>query len=322
MDENLVGYLLKSLDPDEQHAVEAHLETHPEARAKLEALERALTPLAADAEDIDPPPGLALAAIARIAEHKCRPLPPAPRTPHSQVGAGGWPRMRSVDALAAAALLIIVGGMLLPVLLSARQGSERAACQDNLRTVWGALEEYSGQNTDRAFPIVEAQGPRSVAGAFVPILRDSGALGETFLVSCPARHEFSEPAKVSSAELQAAFARDNAEFARLAREAAGGYAYSLGYGEGPTVVGLRATDPGTLPIVADSAPGGGNSPNHGGPGQNVLYIGGHVRWCVNRTVGEENDDIYLNKRNLLLAGESRSDSVLGPGDAGPSGPAD
>ena len=72
MDENLVGYLLKSLEPDEQHAVEAHLETHPDARAKLELLERALAPLSADAEEPEPTPGLALTTLARIAEHKCR----------------------------------------------------------------------------------------------------------------------------------------------------------------------------------------------------------------------------------------------------------
>jgi hypothetical protein len=319
MDENLVGYLLKSLDPDEQHAVEAHLEAHPETRTKLEALERALAPLASDAEDIDPPAGLALSTLGRIAEHKCRPLPPAPRPPRSQVASAGWLRIRAVDMLAAAALLIIVGGMLMPILLWARQERERTACQDNLRAVWGGLETYSGQAHESAFPMVEGQGPRSVAGAFVPILREAGTLNNTFLVSCPARHEESSPGNITIDDLQAALNRDPGEFARVARAAAGGYAYSLGYYDGPKLVGLRASDPDTLPIVADVYSIDGNSPNHGGTGQNVLFIGGHVRWCVNRTVGEENDDIYVNKHDLLRAGESRSDTVLGPGDAGPTG---
>jgi prepilin-type processing-associated H-X9-DG protein len=321
MDENLVGYLLKSLDPDEQHAVEGHLETHSETRSKLEALERALAPLASDSEEPAPPPGLALAALARIAEHKCRPLPAAPRPPRSQLVPGGWPRIRSVDVLAAAALLVIVGGMVLPVLLWARQGNERIACQENLRTVWGALANYSQQSPDGAFPMVQASGPRSAAGTFVPILRDAGSLNNAFLVSCPARHTEPAPASLTVADLQAAYARDNEQFSRMAREAAGGYAYSLGYRDGPTLVGLRATDPGTLPIVADAADGG-NSLNHGGSGQNVLYIDGHVLWCIQRTVGVDRDDIYVNKQNVLSAGQSRADSVLGPGDASPAGPSD
>jgi prepilin-type processing-associated H-X9-DG protein len=321
MDENLVGYLLKSLDPDEQHAVEARLEAHPETRSKLEALERVLTPLASDAEDPAPPPGLALAALGRIAEHKCRPLPAAPRPPRSQLGIGGWPRIRSVDVLAAAALLVIVGGMVLPVLMWARQGSERLACQENLRTVWSALANYSAQTDDGAFPMVQASGPRSAAGAFIPILRDAGTLSNTFLVSCPARHAEPTPAYLTVADLQAAYARDSDQFSRLAREAAGGYAYSLGYRDGPTLVGLRASDPGTLPIVADAAEGG-NSLNHGGSGQNVLFIDGHVLWCIQRTVGVDRDDIYVNKQNFLSAGQNRADSVLGPGDASPSGPSD
>jgi hypothetical protein len=320
MDENLVGYLLKSLDTDEQHAVEAHLEAHPETRSKLEALERALAPLTSDAEDPPPPPGLALAALARIAEHKCRPLPAAPRAPRSQVALAGWPRIRSVDVLAAAALLVIVGGMVLPVLSWARQSSERVGCQDNLRTVWGALANYSAQTPDGAFPMVEASGPRSAAGTFIPILRDAGSLNNGVLVSCPARHAEPAPANLTVADLQAAIARDNDQFFRLAREAAGGYAYSLGYRDGPTLVGLRASDPGTLPIVADAAMGG-NSLNHGGSGQNVLRIDGHVFWCIQRTVGVDRDDIYVNKQNVLSAGQNRADSVLGPGDASP-GPSD
>jgi type II secretory pathway pseudopilin PulG len=318
MDENLVGYLLKSLDPDEQHAVEAHLETHPDARAKLDLLERALAPLGADAEEPEPTPGLALMTLARVAEHKCRPLPPAPQPPRSQLAPSGWPRFRRADVLAAAALLVIVGGVALPILAQARQQRDRVACANNLRTFWGALQEYSDQH-DRAFPMIEQQGARSVAGAFVPILRDAGTVGNTMLVSCPARPTQTELTGSSLVDLQAAYDQGEEEFSRLARDLAGGYAYTLGYRNGATLVGLTADDPDTLPILADVPAGIGNSLNHGGAGQNVLYIGGDVRWCNLRTVGEDLDDIYVNKQNLLLAGVNHSDTVLGPGDARPSG---
>jgi hypothetical protein len=321
MDENLVGYLLKSLDPDEQLAVEANLETHPESRAKLELLERALAPLSADAEESDVPSGLALSTLARIAEHKCRPLPPAPRPPRSQLAPSGWPRVRRVDVLAAAALLIIVGGLAFPVFARMRLERERTECANNLRTVWGALAEYSDRNADRAFPMVEAEGPRSVAGVFVPILQDAGSFGDNVPVYCPGRSVQPRPTGISVHDLELAFNRSGEEFDGLAREMAGGYAYTLGYRNGPNLIGLTANDPGTLPIVADDlSAGGDNSRNHGGYGQNVLYIGGNVSWCVKRTVGEAGDDIYVNKQNYLRAGADRSDTVLGPGDARPTSP--
>jgi hypothetical protein len=319
MDENLVGYLLKVLEPEEQSAVEAHLEGNADARGKVELLERVLAPLAADAEGPTPPSGLTLATLARIAEHKCRPAAPPPAPPRTSLApTGGWLRLRRADVFAAAALLVIVGGLALPILLESRKERDRVECENNLRTVWGALAEYSGRTPDQAFPMVEEHGPKSVAGAFVPILHDAGLLTDTHLVNCPARPVQAQPTNVTLADLESAYKNDAEDFARLGRDLAGGYAYSLGYRNGQQLVGLHATDPGTLPILADLPAGGGNSLNHGGSGQNVLYIGGNVRWCVLRTVGESGDDIYVNKHNFLRAGEGRSDTVLGPGDARPA----
>jgi len=240
--------------------------------------------------------------------------------PRPQLAASAWPRLRFADALAAAALLLIAGGLTIPLLAKLRQDRDRVACADNLRVLWGALSNYSEQVPDRSFPMIEEQGPRSVAAAFVPILHDAGMLPKTTLVACPARREQRKPANISLVGLSEAFGKGDEEFGTLARDLAGGYAYSLGYRNGDELVGLRASDPDTLPIIADLSEGSENSLNHGGSGQNVLYIGGNVRWCVKPTVGEEGDDIYVNRQFVLRAGESRSDTVLGPGDARPDGP--
>ena len=91
----------------------------------------------------------------------------------------------------------------------------------------------------------------------------------------------------------------------------------------PVAEAIYASGFGSSSRAYESAPAGlGMTPGarrHGGAGQNVLYIGGNVRWCVQRTVGQDRDDIYVNKFNLLRAGEGRSDTVLGPGDARPLG---
>lgn len=321
MDENLVGYLLNALDPDEHRAVEAYLSENAEARAKLERLERALVPLAADAEAPAPPPGLALAAIGRIAEHKCRPLPPAPPPPRNQIGPTGWRWSRRADVLAAAALLVFVGGLGLPFLMRAWHGRDRVACENNLRTFWGALQTYSTRTPGGAFPMVEEKGPSSVAGAFIPMLREAGALnGDAVTVACPGQGRRVVAPQYGLADLAAAYENGGDGFEQMARELAGDYAYSLGYRQGPTLVGLRDASGGELPILADRAAGSGNSLNHGGAGQNVLRIDGTVRWATKPTAGVANDNIYINQHNLLRAGDNRTDTVLGPGDARP-GPA-
>ena len=60
-----------------------------------------------------------------------------------------------------------------------------------------------------------------------------------------------------------------------------------------------------------------NSDNHGRRGQNVLFVGGAVRWCVTRDVGPSCDDIFLNRNNEVAAGLCHEDVVLGAGDASP-----
>ena len=82
------------------------------------------------------------------------------------------------------------------------------------------------------------------------------------------------------------------------------------HGDAPTVTG----NDGSANIAAE---GPGNSLNHGGGGQNVLYIGGNVRYVTTRTVGIGGDDIYVNLHQRVLAGVTPSDTVLGASDASP-----
>jgi hypothetical protein len=316
MDENLVGYLLEALDPATHREVSAHLEAHPEARARLELLRRALSPLALDRDEPPLPPGLLIATLGRVAEHRCRRLPDAPAPSPRQVGARGrrWPRR--VDLAAAAVLLVLVGGLAAPLLVRQWFGYRRTACADNLRRFWVSLVAYSDRN-DGAFPRVEREGPHAVAGIFVPLLRDEGVLGEVS-VGCPAQGPKAPPHH-SVRDLEELFGAHPDDFQRAAHGLAGDYAYSLGYWEDGSHRHLRLGDD-EFPILADRSDAKhGNSPNHGGAGQNVLYVGGRVAWCVTPTVGVGGDHIYLNrdKPPKVAAGLGRSDTVLAPGGARP-----
>jgi hypothetical protein len=322
MDENLVGYLLKTLDLPTHQEVEAYLRGHPEARARLDLFERALAPLSADAEDPDPPPGLVLGTLARVAEYRCRKLPAAPPPPRQQVGSAGRRWSRRADWLVAASLLILVGGLCVPGILHQWRLYQRQACTDNLRKFGIGLAVYSERHHG-AFPRVEPQGAQGVAGIFVPVLREAGVLPADVSVECPAQGKRPAP-PISLARLEELYDRPEA-FNAAARDLAGGYAYSLGYREGQLYWGLRRDMGDALPILADRPQLGrldSNSLNHGGGGQNVLYIGGNARWCTNRSVGVDGDDIYLNIQNQVRAGLNRYDTVLGPGDASPFSGAD
>src|SRR5688572_27707830 len=126
MQEHLVGYLIGSLDPVTRQRVQGWLEANPEARARLALLEQALAPLAEDADAPDPPPGLALAALARVAEHRCQ-LPAAPRPVAAQAGAAPRRGARRIDWLVAACLLVLVGGLATPLLARLWHQQQRIA---------------------------------------------------------------------------------------------------------------------------------------------------------------------------------------------------
>jgi hypothetical protein len=252
-----------------------------------------------------------------VAEYRCRPLPRAPQPRRPIVGGPGW--WRRPDALVAAVLLVVIGGLVFGGLGRLWHRQQIIACQNNLRAFHQALVRYSDHH-DGSFPRVEKDGPRSVAGVFVPILRDDGMLGSDVSVRCPGNGGV-VPTDITVADLERAWVAGPESYRPLARRLAGCYAYSLGYRDGEDVRGLRQAGNDRLPILADRPDYGsaaaGNSPNHGGRGQNVLYIGGWVQFCNVRTVGVERDDIYLNHSYQVLAGENRWDTVLGASDSSP-----
>jgi hypothetical protein len=59
MNEDLLGYLLRALDADQQRQVSMHLAFDQDARRRLEALRTMLAPLEICPKDYDAPRGLA-----------------------------------------------------------------------------------------------------------------------------------------------------------------------------------------------------------------------------------------------------------------------
>jgi len=324
MDDNLVGYLLDALDGESRRAVEAYLHTHPQARVRLDRLRRLLAPLEADRAAPVPPSQLVQQTLARVTETRGRALPLAPRTGSGSTGGrGGW---RRVDILVAAALLLVSLGLAATWLVKTWQRSAIADCQENLHNFHTALVDYTEQRDDRAFPRVAETGSHSFAGVFVPVLTDAGLLGEDVSVTCPAKGRRAPSQERDQVRrLEEWYVSNRDRYEQAVRDMVGGYAYSLGYREGGRLWVLRCNAGEDLqPILADSPPfpgtseaTPGNSLNHGGTGQNVLFVGGAVRYVTNRTAGLDDDDIYVNVNHHIRAGMHQRDTVLGASDARP-----
>lgn len=314
MDEHLVDYLLESLDPVTHHRVEGHLRQHPEARAKLDLLRQAMAPLAEDVGDPDPPPGLALRALARVAEYRCA-LPTAPPPSPGERTAGSWRGLGRAEWAVAACLLLLIGGLAVPAIAQGQRRYQRVACANNLHRFHTNFNVFADLNERGEFPRVEEHGPHAIAGIFVPTLTDRG-LAQDVSIDCPAQGRRS-PLPYSLDELATMARNDPARFEAVASQLAGQYAYCLGYEQGGRLCGLRRNSGDLLPIMADCAGHGLNSDNHGGRGQNVLYVGGQVRWCELPTVGENNDHVFVSHNNRVEAGVRRSDTVLGSSAARP-----
>ncbi len=324
MDDNLVGYLLDALDAESRRAVDDYLHTHPEARARLDRLRRLLEPLEADDEPPAPPPHLLYATLTRVAEARARTLPLATRPTSGASGRRSW--WRRSDGLVAAAMVLVSLGFVATWLVKVWQRADRLDCQENLHRYHTSLVAYADQRDDRAFPRVEEQGPRSFAGVFVPVLADAGLLEQNVSVTCPATGRRAPSAdRDQLAHLEQWYVSDHGQYDQAVREMAGGYAYSLGYRDGGGLRVLRRGEAEDLqPILADCPPfpgtssaAPGNSLNHGGTGQNVLFVGGAVRYVTTRSAGPEDDDIYLNQDHRIRAGIHDHDTVLGASDARP-----
>ena len=302
-DADLIGYLFDLLDPADRAAVTAALDADPELAAKLDALREAVAPLEADRAEVEPPRALAMRTVSRLAEYlvATEPRPPAnpaaeparfPLSPADRPEFRGGIRFRA-DVLVAGVLAVFVVGLGLTAVSRLRSASVEVACPNNLRTLHVGLSTYAETHHDQ-FPRV---GPEQTAGVYVADA--APVLPAGFTPACPADRTRGDPTDSNGTRP---------------------YAYTLGFrGPGADLIGLRRNDPDLpndlVPIAADNPSPealpccGAMSPH--ARGQNVLYVGGNVRFTTTAQAGYDGDHIYKNRIGQVAAGVDRTDTVLG-----------
>ena len=327
MDNQLIRYYLDDLTATERVELEARLRVDEQLQSEWDQLEGLLNQLKAEHDTIEPPMGLAMATLSKIAgqiaqiqttipvkdspdtltpgstfskdlqvqvrtQEEEPSLPNRPPLAKSRDGAYFPNIWRRADLIVAASVGFLAFGLLITGVSKLRHENSIRVCQNNLREVHQALVGYSDLRGGQ-FPQV---GTLNVphAGDFDKELIRVGQSPPGTVYACPTtlNHQVSGFDKPS-------------------------YAYTLGYRDaGGEVRGLTRSTPGdTTPIVADLAPAW-NRGGHVG-GQNVLFASGSVRFSSSPNVGYDGDNIYCNAEGVTRAGLNWTDTSLGHDDDRP-----
>ncbi|MEX1223590.1 MAG: hypothetical protein WEA31_03500 [Pirellulales bacterium] len=314
MREHLIGYLIGALEPEEHAAVEQALAGDETLRADLRHLDSSLGVLQEthgqnEVEALAAPPGLAMRTCERIARRARAAVTPASMTaiPDAAASARGWSML---DYGVAAAVLIAGGMLVLPAISQSRFHSRLLACQDNLRQVGRALEQYSDSRSG-SFPVVNTG---DVVGRYGPELLESSCLEDSRSLICPNSPDYETGWRKLPTQVRLVDPRspEIAEYREALRPA---YGYTVGYVDKGKHLTRRNERDANYALVAD-APSKehdyARSLNHGGCGQNVLFEDGHVRYLNGCHYGE--DHIFKNDLDKIGPGANRNDAVIIPAD--------
>lgn len=339
MQEQLISYLLGDLNANDRSSLEAKLQEHPALRQELERLRNCFDPdtqqLSAECcEQLDPPQKM---------EQLPLPRDLADRTAGcvSQLAAGLWANdnsstpagkidppsrrcsMSFVDLCVAVGVVMAVGMMLLPALRNSRDSSRRVACQNNMQTIGRGLLHYASDHGGK-FPLIR---PGENAGMFTVYLTEGGYVDRQQLaqrVVCKAASEADQVANrrivIRIPTRQQIAATHGSTLAKLQRLMAVSYAYRLGYLENDIYKAIRSESPCRTPLLSD-APTFVNeklqSINHGGYGQNVLFVNGSVKYQRDCRLPGSEDHLFVSNEGRVEIPHEWNDAVLMRSEAKP-----
>ena len=177
MHDDLVGFLTGALDASEHNEIQKRLDESADLREQLAKIERCLSPLSWDKEDRVPPVGLAAKTCKfvenHIEENKVE-LASARKERIEALAAesSGW---TFSDFVVAAGICLAAACLFFPAVLNSRYNARLAHCQNNMRQLGRAFQEYSESNNGY-FPAVPAKGKLAFAGSYAAMLRDKNLI--------------------------------------------------------------------------------------------------------------------------------------------------
>ncbi len=310
--QELIDDTLGLLDDHQSEQLQQKAAQDPELAAQRDRLHQAISALLDDGDDIEPPPDLVNRLHNRIEQHQRQ------RSRILDFGRSSIP-FRKQDVAVAAAIFIACLVTLIPAVHRSRLAYQQDNCLNNVRQIGLALGQYADAHQE--YPYVNPDCPGSYVGAFALLLRDGGYLTDPAVLDCPLNGN--DPVLVDVKTFDDLCAQEAKGKGTARHAVSADYAYSLGYrsqnGQSvPAPVPVRSDA--FVPLLADQPPHdqtarqihNGNSPNHGGGGQNVLFTGGQAKWLRSRFVHAQDKDLYLNEASRPAPGLHARDAVLQP----------
>jgi len=295
----LIDFALNRCEGDDKQAVEDRLARDEAFAAHHRDVANTLGVLRAAAE-IDPPADLVDRTMARIRQKRQTDALLA------REGMSGPTRrptfsLRELGAIASVAAILLC--VLLPVVRRASEVTVAGQCSARIGQIGSALTQYANDNEDRLPGAGDQEnwlGESSQAGtsaALFKLVSDKYAKPEAF--RCPAGSRGND---TGSFEVRAGMV----DFPS-ADTVAYSYQHTLKANELSRTNPALATVADSMAILADQSPAfdraqpseptrpapAANSPNHGGTGQNVLYLDMHVDWVKTPAAGVMGNNIYL-----------------------------
>jgi hypothetical protein len=301
----LLDGALGQLSPDEAEALYVR---DPRARDRVAELRQSLDTVLDDGDGWDVPAGLFDRVVRAVDGSRVG------RAAGVMDFAPSRLPFRLAD-LAVAAL--VLGASLLtlaPALQRAHLLQNQMACASNLQRLGQGIHGFVSTHGHYPYPAEDCVTP--AAGIYASVLNDNRLLRDTSALDCPCNG----PDAITSVPPQVAFCSDGSGQG-TARSFLKNldYSYNIGYSVERKPCKIPREVHGEYPILADrpnTDDAGtvlpGNSKNHGGRGQNVFFSGGHVRWLNSRKLGDQDQDIFVNRRSELQPGMDDHDAVIGP----------
>jgi hypothetical protein len=306
---DMLDYTLNQLEGADLERFERQLAADPVAAERVERLSRAVHRLFDDGQVFEPPPGLAARTMQLVVEGR------RPKRSVLDFVPVAVP-FRWADVAVAAGILVAGLLTLMPALTRSRDRMDQAGCMYNLQRLGSSLWQYG--SIHHHYPAGPEDHPSAPIGAFAVMLNDSGVLADPNTLNCPRHSRKREHMPLPTLETVCRLTDvDPQSCVQLVQS---DYAYNVGYRR-PTgeLMPVAVVHSATNPLLADQpAHDGyphiypGNSPNHGGRGQNVLYTDLHVGWHNTRRLGPNDADMYLNEAQLPAPGIHPADAALLP----------
>jgi len=305
--QEMLDYTFGLMDGPRRDACEQEMAEDPALADRVARLGSGVALMLDDGESYDPPPGLLERTAALVERRKQRPQ-------FSDFVPSRVP-FRWADVAVAATVFFAAMLTLSVPLLQSRAQMDQAACAFNLGKLGVGLARYTSAHG--SYPIVPASYP---AGTYGVMLHDSQNLPDPSVLSCPCLAKEKTPRHAAMPDYEG-FRKLFATSPKACTAMLDGhFAYNVGYRLASGEVAPVPDSPLSLiPVAADgpSCDGAGtihegNSPNHGGHGQNVLFTDGHVAWRRTRWLSDVDRDIYLNNNHRPAPGLHPNDSALVP----------